>query len=94
MAQHPSEFKTTDVPCPFCGAAAGQTCTASDHPLKRRKAWLDYVQRNRTYEILFREGLIAEVSEAAERLGQTVPDFIETAVESRLTALRAEFGAQ
>ncbi len=92
MAKYSLKADERDLPCPICAAPAGERCRTDGHRLARRKAWKTYVRRN-SADVLFREDLLAEVSEAAERRGESLPDFIEAAVEARLVALRTELEA-
>lgn len=69
MAKYSLKADERDLPCPICAAPAGERCRTDGHRLARRKAWKTYVRRN-SADVLFREDLLAEVSEAAERRGE------------------------
>ena len=92
MAQYAWTFKITDVPCPVCDAGVGDACAtprSGEHYVARHTVEVNHRKRNGA-DIVFREGLVEEASTAADRIGMSVPDFIEAAVEARLAASAAK----
>ncbi len=86
MAKYASEVDVLSLPCPVCGVAADEACAnRHEHWWKRAAVRNAYLTRNRC-GMAFGEGVLDEVSEAAARLGMTVPDYIEGAVQARLAA--------
>jgi hypothetical protein len=82
MAKYKSQSEKQEIACPACRAEVGEPCrtdeSASDRSA-RHKAWKRWSARN-SADILFRENLLVEASEAANRVNESVPDFIEAGV--------------
>jgi hypothetical protein len=86
MAKGKSQSEKQEIACPACGAEVGEPWrtdeSASDRSA-RHKAWKQWSARN-SADILVRENLLVEASEAANRVNESVPDFIDAAVHRAL----------
>jgi hypothetical protein len=82
MAKHKSQSEKQEIACRACEAGVGDPWR-TDEPASdrsaRHKAWKRWSARNSAH-ILFRESLLVRASEAANRVNESVPDFIEASV--------------